>query len=482
LYGRVLASETVEVTQAVARPDDAVTVGELEDARLGFFHLLSRRFGREFKERHGDDLFAQAAFEFTRKLEQGEEIRNPAAWITHCAWNRAKTEMEARAWRPQVVPTDSLPTEPVAEPSWQPEESFLSEDRVRKVREAVDELPDYQREVIARHYFEEESVREISRKLGWSEGKGARAHKAARKRLRLLLDDFDTREDTRVEVGLVAFFSASAAGRNAAAAVPAGFEAAVQRVGHAASDGWHRIADLARRPLGGGRSAELASVGPQAPGRISRLSSRIVTGPVAETAAAAGDGPGRMVEVCKVLAVCAVSGTAVTAGIVGATGGHPHADPAPTRPAPRHSEEHPRSEGPSGPVVQAPPTEDPAAETIPGHPGKSPEGSGSEKGSVAHSVSGSRTAAATTTRETQTPAEQSEAEEGASRQEAFNPYEGRGEAASTETGTSGAAVESLSSGKTSAAPTEPTEQSTATSPKESAEKQSAAEQFHGSLR
>lgn len=477
MYGRVRAIETVEETPAAARLDDAVTVGELEDARLGFFRLLSRMLGREFKERHGEDLFAQAAYEFSRKLEQGEEIRNPAAWITHCAWNRTKDELGARARRPQLVSTNSILAEPVAGPSWQPEDSFLSADRMRRVREAVDQLPDYQRELIARHYFEEESVREVSRKLGWSEGKGARAHNAARKKLRLILGDDPDRPSTRLELGLAAFFSASAAGRRAAAAVPGGLDATLHRLLDAASRGLHRAVDLARHPLGDGHSVErVADVAPHTPGRISQLGRRIITGPAAETAAAAGDGPGRMVEVCKVLAVCAVSGTAVTAGIVGTTGGHPHPDPAPTRPTPRHSEERPPSEGPSGPVVQATPAGDPAAETIPSHPRKSPEGSGSKKRSVAPSVSGSGTAAATTTRETRTPAEQSEAEEGASRREAFNPYEGRGEAASTETGTSGAAVESLSSAKTSAAA--PTEQST--SPKESAEKQGSAEQFHRS--
>jgi RNA polymerase sigma factor (sigma-70 family) len=480
LYGRVRPIETVEETPAAATLRDAVTVGELEDARLAFFHLLSRRCGREFKERHGDELFAQAAYEFSRKLEMGKEIRSPAGWLVGAAWDRAIDEVRAQDRRPKLVPTESLPAEPVAEPSWQPEESFLSADRMRRVRDAVDQLPDYQRELIARHYFEEESVREISRKLGWSEGKGARAHNAARKRLRLILGEDPDRPPLRVETGLAAFLSASAAAHRAAAAVPGGLEAALHRVLDGASRDLHRAVNFARHPLGSGRSADLAGVAPQSSGRISQLGRRIVTSPVAETAAAAGDGPGRMVEVCKVLAVCAVSGTAVTAGVIGVGSIHQHNNPPPTAPAPRQSEEHPRNEGPSEPVVQAPPAKDPAAETIPSHPQTSQGSAGSKEGSVAHSVSGSKTAAAPTAGDTQTPAEQSKAEEGVTRREAFNPYEGRGEAASSETGTSGASVESLSTAKTSPAPTEPTEPSASTSPKESAEKKGSAEMFHRS--
>jgi RNA polymerase sigma factor (sigma-70 family) len=327
MYGRARpterAVEAFEEAPDPAGPDGALTVGELEDARLGFFHLLSRRFGPDFKERHGDDLFAQATFEFSRKIERGEEIRNPAAWITHCGWNRAKTEIEARDWRPQIVPTDSLPAEPVAEPSWQPEEEFLSEDRMRKVREAVDQLPLYQRELIARHYFEGESVREVSRKLGWSEGKGARAHNAARKKLRKLFEELGGPEGIALELGLAGFLSVSAAGRVAAAGTPGGLEAAFQRIGDAISDGWHRAIHFARLPLGGSTSTDLGAIDPGSGSRISQLGRRMLSSPVAEAVASGGDGPGRVVEVCKVLAVCAISGTAaVTVGVIGVGAGH----------------------------------------------------------------------------------------------------------------------------------------------------------------
>jgi len=482
MYGRARSieatAETVEQAPRRATPDDAITVGELEDARLGFFQLLSRRFGREFKERHGDDLFAQAAYEFSRKLEQGEEIQNPAAWIIHCGWNRAKTEVEARDWRPRFVSSDSLPTEPIAEPTWQPEESFLSEDRMRKVRDAVDRLPAYQRELMARHYFEDESVREASRQLGWSAGKGQRAHEAARKKLRSIFDGLNS-SDIEFEIGLAGFLSWSAAGRAAAAGVPGGFEAALQRAGNDAAEGWHKAIAFVRHPLGSRRPADLTGITPQHPGRISRLGGRIVNSPVAEAAATGSDGPGRLVEVCKVVAVCALSGTGVvTAGIVGGGQGHRSIAATPTRPAPRRIEKHrPAEEVPATeplPTPEGPDVEIGATEHA------TPETPGSERVQVVHSVSGSKTAQEPAARE-----ESTAEEELASAREGFGAFGSRGESGSTESEPAAGEATPLEEEKekaSSSAPeaSEPSE--TASTPKQAAEKQGEAEQFRRGFR
>ncbi|HJZ35741.1 MAG TPA: sigma-70 family RNA polymerase sigma factor [Solirubrobacterales bacterium] len=477
MYGRARSieatAETVQQAPRRATPDDAISVGELEDARLGFFQLLSRRFGREFKERHGDDLFAQAAYEFSRKLEQGEEIQNPAAWIIHCGWNRAKTEVEARDWRPRFVPSDSLPTEPIADPSWQPEESFLSEDRMRKVRDAVDRLPAYQRELLARAYFEDESVREASRQLGWSAGKGQRAHEAARKKLRSIFDGLNS-SDIGFEVGLACFLSLSAAGRAAAAGVPAGLEAALQRAGHGVAEGWHKAIAFARHPLGGRRPTELTGITSQPPGRISRLSGRIVNSPVAEAAATGSDGPGRFVEVCKVVAVCALSGTGVvTAGIVG--GGHDNRSSAatPARPAPRHTERH-------RPIEEAPtevlPSPKSAEVEIGATDRGTPENPEPERGQVAQSVSGSKTAQEPVAKE-----EPTAAEEHAAAREGFRTFGGRPEPASAEAEPAAGEAAPLDE-EEEASSTAPEASEASPTPKQSVEKQGEAEQFRRGFR
>jgi RNA polymerase sigma factor (sigma-70 family) len=488
LYGRARPTEPAvkafEEAPDQAGLDDALTVGELEDARLGFLHLLSRRFGPEFRERHGDDLFAQAAFEFSRKIERGEEIRNPAAWITNCGWNRAKTEMEAREWRPQLVPTDSLPAEPVAEPSWQPEEDFLSEDRMRKVRDAVDQLPLYQRELIARHYFEGESVREVSRQLGWSEGKGARAHNAARKKLRKLFEELGGPNAIALELGLAGFLSVSAAGRTAAIQTPGGLEAALQRVGDAISDGWHRAIAFARHPLGGPSPVDLGGVDPQSRSRISQLGRRILTSPVAETVASGGDGPGRVVEVCKVLAVCAISGTAVVSvGVIGADAGHSHHGKTVegrTAPGANKYQRLGRSDvstvQETGADIAVEP--DPPSEVRPQPRGRDDGGSPAR-----HAIAESGAAATARVERDRVAKEDGGSEEASTARETFSAFGARGEADPVASEPSSPEAGSISDAEIQST-SESVESSKAppTSPKPSAENRAAQEQFRGALR
>jgi RNA polymerase sigma factor (sigma-70 family) len=488
LYGRARptepAVEAFEEAPDQVGVDAALTVGELEDARLGFFHLLSRRFGPDFKERHGDDLFAQATFEFSRKIERGEEIRNPAAWITHCGWNRAKTEVEAREWRPQIVPTDSLAAEPVAEPSWQPEVELLSEDRMRKVREAVDQLPLYQRELIARHYFEGESVREVSRQLGWSEGKGARAHNAARKKLRKLFEELGGPDGFGLELGLVGFFSVSAAGRTAAAEMPGGLEAALKRAGDAISDGCHRAIHFARHPLGGANPVNLGGVDSQSPSRISQLGRRILTSPVAETVASGGDAPGRVVEVCKVLAVCAISGTAaVTVGVIGADAGHSqHGKTIEGRTAPGGSKHQlpgrsdVSTDQETGADIAVEP--DPTSEVRPQPRGRDDGGSPAR-----HAIAGSEAAATRGVEQDRVAREVGGSEEASTARETFSAFGARGEADPVASEPSSPEAGSISDAEIQST-SESVESSKAppASPNPSPENRVAQEQFRGALR
>ena len=53
---------------------------ELEHARLGFNQYpRGKGFSPQFIDRNGDELFATAALEYSRKLAEGEEIESPAA-------------------------------------------------------------------------------------------------------------------------------------------------------------------------------------------------------------------------------------------------------------------------------------------------------------------------------------------------------------------------------------------------------------------
>lgn len=182
---------------------------ELEAARLGFKQLLRRkRFSPRFIEQHGDDLFGTASLEYSRKVDEGADIENPTGWLIACAWRRTQSQLEAEGRRPEIVSTEV--TGPVAdEIGKDPEDALLSEDRVRKVREAVEELPVEQRRVVALSYFEGMTVREAARALDWHPSKAQRAHEAAKRRLQELLgvDDADALE---IEIGLAAYGSVAA--------------------------------------------------------------------------------------------------------------------------------------------------------------------------------------------------------------------------------------------------------------------------------
>jgi len=182
---------------------------ELEAARLGFKQLLRRkRFSPRFIEQHGDDLLGTATLEYSRKVDEGAGIENPTGWLIACAWRRTQSQLEAEGRRPEIVSTEV--TGPVAdELGKDPEDALLSEDRVRKVREAVEELPVEQRRVVALSYFEGMTVREAARALDWHPSKAQRAHEAAKRRLQELLgvDDADALE---IEIGLAAYGSVAA--------------------------------------------------------------------------------------------------------------------------------------------------------------------------------------------------------------------------------------------------------------------------------
>lgn len=344
---------------------------QFDAARLGFFQTLRRkRMSPQFVERHGEDLFAQACFEYSRRVSEGVDIGDPSAWIVTCGWNRTKGLLETRDWRPRLVSTESI-AEPADDPDGTPEETFLSEDRRRKVREAVAELPAYQRRLLALSYFEGESIREAGRRLHWTASKAQRAHEAAQKRIHAILD-VESTADLEFVIGLSAFLSLAeehASGHG----LPAGFEALLDSAHHGAAGLGERAGQLAHLPAAA-RAADpgrlVGRLAPRAPDgtrdgrgplrRLGDLGRRLIDGGAAEAgAAASGEGAGRMIEVCKGLAICALGGGALTGALVG--GGHHPARPPAGRAPTAHVLRHQAQVGafnrapPSSPVVPTAP-------------------------------------------------------------------------------------------------------------------------------
>ncbi|HVQ59566.1 MAG TPA: sigma-70 family RNA polymerase sigma factor [Solirubrobacterales bacterium] len=185
--------------------------GEFEAARLGFKQLLRcKRMSPQFIESHGDDLFATATLEYSRKLAEGEEIESPAGWLITCAWRRTKSQLEAESRRPRVVSAENCG--PLVDEDHQgPEDALLDDDRFRKIRAAVEELPASHRRLLALSYFEGLTVREAARHLDWHSSKAQRAHESAKRKLQELLG-VSSSDDLAVEIGVAAYVSIAAEG------------------------------------------------------------------------------------------------------------------------------------------------------------------------------------------------------------------------------------------------------------------------------
>jgi RNA polymerase sigma factor (sigma-70 family) len=328
---------------------------ELEEARLGFIQFLRRkRFSPQFIASHGDDLFATAALEYSRKVADGEEIDSPAGWLITCAWRRTKSLLEAQGRSPQIVSTDKA--EAIEDELGRtPEDVTLDEDRLRKVQEAVDQLSVEEQRLLELAYFEGMAVREAARELHWHPSKAQRCHEAARKHLHQLLG-VDSLDELEIIVGLAAYISlAEEAG---APHLPAGVEAVADTIGRGVGQGWARAQDLARRlPFGGG--AEPSAT------------------------AALGGSAGRAAGVCATAALACLASGVVGPGVGGVNligGGGGASAPAPKQ---RNVADTPRV-APLTPRTNPAPSPPPETKPSPANGNKQRSGGGSATASAEH--------------------------------------------------------------------------------------------------
>ncbi|HET8861839.1 MAG TPA: sigma-70 family RNA polymerase sigma factor [Solirubrobacterales bacterium] len=270
---------------------------ELEEARLGFTQYLRRKgFSPQFITQNGDDLFATATLEYSRKVVEGAEIESPAAWLIACATQRTKNLLTSEGRTPNLVSTERAPVL-VDDRDQGPEDVALEEDRFRKVRRAVAELSEEERLVIERAYFEDLPVREIARTLDWHPSKAQHRHESARKHLHELLG-VESLDELELEIGLAAYVSFI--GAHSGIHPMAGIEGTIEGVQQGASWAWLRVQDLARRlPFGGGNAE-----------------------PSATAAALQSSGAGRAIAVCATVVVTGCIGVAATVetGVFGGGG------------------------------------------------------------------------------------------------------------------------------------------------------------------
>ena len=262
---------------------------ELETAQRDFGAMLRRkRLPRPWIAEHADELLSQAWIEYTAKLAKGEQVDCPAGWLINCAWWRALDLLRSQKSRPQLasletafhLADESTPT---------PEQQALGLDRDEGVRKVLAHLPDKDCELLALVYFEDYSVREAGRKVGWQKSTADRHHTAALEKLHALLGDSRSLPSP-ASVGLAAWILVNGEGHSALDAVAG--------------------AVLAPARWASASGAELASTATQRLGELWRKLSPL-TDP---GAAAATSGGGRALGACGVAAatvLCSVAASSV---------------------------------------------------------------------------------------------------------------------------------------------------------------------------
>lgn len=168
---------------------EPISGAHLREAERGFLALLrAKRFPRAWVEKNAIDLLAQAASEYAAWLKGHKAEPNPVGWLITCAYRRAINLLDSESRRPPTTSIDAV-VDHGDQRTPTPEQEALANDRQRVLREAMHCLPAKDRRLISLVYFEDRSVREAGRRLGWRKSAADRHHNAALERLRQLVGD-----------------------------------------------------------------------------------------------------------------------------------------------------------------------------------------------------------------------------------------------------------------------------------------------------
>ncbi|MFL5832687.1 MAG: RNA polymerase sigma factor [Solirubrobacterales bacterium] len=165
---------------------DRITGQQLREAREGLTRLLhKKRFPREWIEREVPDAIAEAEKDFAARLAAGKEddIVNLLVVI---AYRRAIKMLRAQLAEPTTSIETVFHLRDESTPS--PEEEAIRHDQNERVMEAMGHLPERERMLLTFCYYDDMSIREAGRKVGWGKSSADRHHRAALEKLRALLD------------------------------------------------------------------------------------------------------------------------------------------------------------------------------------------------------------------------------------------------------------------------------------------------------
>jgi RNA polymerase sigma factor (sigma-70 family) len=270
-----------------------VTPEQLAEAERGAKLMLARHFSAVWIARNVRDLLGQANIEYAEWLKENQPARNPVGWLLNCVYWRAQNVRETESRRPPTASLDAVfHLEDESTPD--PEQQALDHDRQRRLREALGHLPEKERKLISLVYFEDYSIREAGRKLGWQKSAADRHHKAAMEKMLALVGDRSLLSPAIL--GPAAWAVVNGEGRHAlggawdAAVAPA--REGLAFAAEALEKGAHRLADLARRlpPFADAGNAAAAGGGGRALGYCGAAAGVLVCGLVGSGAIGPGVG------------------------------------------------------------------------------------------------------------------------------------------------------------------------------------------------
>jgi RNA polymerase sigma factor (sigma-70 family) len=174
--------------KAVASGKQGVTGAQMREAERGLNLMLRAKFPRAWINEHAAEVLGQANVEYQEWLKANRPARNPVGWLLTCAYRRALNLRDSEIRKPTPASLDTV-FHVADETTPTPEQQALDHDRQKRLREALSHLPDKEVKLLSLVYFEDHSIREAGRKLGWEKSAADRHHGTALEKLRALVGD-----------------------------------------------------------------------------------------------------------------------------------------------------------------------------------------------------------------------------------------------------------------------------------------------------
>ncbi len=171
-----------------AAPTRGLTPAQYREAERGLKLMLAKKFSAVWIQENTADLLTQANIEYGEWLDDNPPARKPVGWILTCAYRRALNQLDTETRKPPTAPLDSI-FHLADDSTPTPEQVALDHDRQRRLRDALSHLPRKEAQLLALIYYEDYSIREAGRQLGWRKSAADRHHTAAMEKMLALVGD-----------------------------------------------------------------------------------------------------------------------------------------------------------------------------------------------------------------------------------------------------------------------------------------------------